>query len=158
MKVKFAQSCLILCNPGQNTGVVSLSLLQGIFPIQGLKPGLPHLPNPGIEPGSPALRADSLPAEPRGEPEISGVRSLSLLQRIFPAQDVSLDCRRYGSTGEPGALQPKESQSIRHDPATEQLAAQWLGLWASNAGGECSIPGWGTKTSYTMQCSQKREK
>ena len=28
--------------PGQNTGMGSLSLLQGIFPIQGLNPGLPH--------------------------------------------------------------------------------------------------------------------
>ena len=27
-------------SPGQNTGVDSLSLLQGIFPTQGLKPGL----------------------------------------------------------------------------------------------------------------------
>ena len=26
------------------------------------------LPNPGIEPRSPALQADSLPAEPRGKP------------------------------------------------------------------------------------------
>ena len=31
------------CNsPGQNTGVDSLSLLQGIFSTQGLNPGLPH--------------------------------------------------------------------------------------------------------------------
>ena len=29
-------------SPGQNTGVGSLSLLQGIFPNQGSKPGLPH--------------------------------------------------------------------------------------------------------------------
>ena len=29
-------------SPGQNTGVGSLSLLQGIFPILGLNPGLPH--------------------------------------------------------------------------------------------------------------------
>ena len=29
-------------SPGQNTGVGSLSLLQGIFPTQGLKPGLLH--------------------------------------------------------------------------------------------------------------------
>ena len=29
-------------SPGQNTGVGSLSLLQGIFPTQELKPGLPH--------------------------------------------------------------------------------------------------------------------
>ena len=26
------------------------------------------LPNPGIEPGSPTLQADSLPSEPRGKP------------------------------------------------------------------------------------------
>ena len=29
-------------SPGQNTGVGSLSLLQGVFPTQGLNPGLPH--------------------------------------------------------------------------------------------------------------------
>ena len=29
-------------SPGQNTRVVSLSLLQGIFPTQGSNPGLPH--------------------------------------------------------------------------------------------------------------------
>ena len=29
-------------SPGQNTGVGSLSLFQGIFPIQGSNPGLPH--------------------------------------------------------------------------------------------------------------------
>ena len=29
-------------SPGQNTGVGSLSLLQGIFPTQGSGPGLPH--------------------------------------------------------------------------------------------------------------------
>ena len=29
-------------SPGQNTGVGSHSLLQGIFPTQGLNPGLPH--------------------------------------------------------------------------------------------------------------------
>ena len=40
---------------GQDTGVGSLSL-----------PG--DLPNPGIEPRSPSLQADSLPAEPQGKP------------------------------------------------------------------------------------------
>ena len=29
-------------SPGQNAGVGSLSLLQGIFPTQGSNPGLPH--------------------------------------------------------------------------------------------------------------------
>ena len=30
------------------------------------------LPNPGIEPRSPALQADSLPAEPPGKPKVCG--------------------------------------------------------------------------------------
>ena len=50
-KVKVSQSCSTLWlhglywlwnSPGQNTEVGSLSLLQGIFPTQGSKPGLPH--------------------------------------------------------------------------------------------------------------------
>ena len=51
MKVKVTQLCPTLCDPmdyspwnfpGQNTGVGSLSLLQGIFPTQGLNPSLPN--------------------------------------------------------------------------------------------------------------------
>ena len=50
-ELKVAQLCPTLCNtmeyspwnsPGQNTGMGSLSLLQGIFPIQGSNPGLSH--------------------------------------------------------------------------------------------------------------------
>ena len=82
-------------SPGQNTGVGSLSLLQGIFPIQGSNPGLLHcrrilyqlshkqsprilecvpipspadLPYPGIKMGSPALKVISLPTELWGKP------------------------------------------------------------------------------------------
>ena len=43
-------------SPGKNTAVGYHALLQG------------NLPNPGIEPGSPALQADSLLSEPRGKP------------------------------------------------------------------------------------------
>ena len=46
-----------------------------------LPPG--DLPNPGIKPRSPALQADSLPAEPPGKPKNTGVGSLSLLQGIL---------------------------------------------------------------------------
>ena len=45
-----------------------------------------ELPNLGIEPRSPALQADSLPAEPQGKPKNTGVGNLSLLQQIFPTQ------------------------------------------------------------------------
>ena len=41
VKVEVTQSCSTL-RSGQNTGVGSLSLLQGIFPIPGSNPGLPH--------------------------------------------------------------------------------------------------------------------
>ena len=44
------------------------------------------LPNSGIEPRSPALQADSLPAEPQGKPKNINVGGLSLLQWIFPTQ------------------------------------------------------------------------
>ena len=51
------------CSPwnslGQTTGVGSLSLLQGIFPTQGLNPGFPH------------LQVDSLPLSHKGSPRIS---------------------------------------------------------------------------------------
>ena len=55
------------------------------------------LPNPRIEPRSPALQADSLPAEPQGKPKNTGVGSLSLLQQIFPTQGLNqglLHCRQ----------------------------------------------------------------
>ena len=63
-------------SPGQNTGMGSLSLLQGIFATQGSNPGLTH-----------SLQVDSLPAEPQGKPKNTGVGSLSLLQGIFLTQD-----------------------------------------------------------------------
>ena len=64
--------------PGKpvNTGVGSLSLLQGSFPTQGIKPG------------SPTLQVDSLQSEPPGKPENTGVGSLSLLQGNLLTQGI----------------------------------------------------------------------
>ena len=74
--------CGILYSPwnflGQNTGVGSLSVLQGIFPAQG-----------SIESRSLTLQGDSLPAEPPGKPKNTGVGSLSLLQQIFLTQELN---------------------------------------------------------------------
>ena len=53
-------------------------------------------PNPRIEPRSPALKENSLSAEPPGKPKNTGVDCLSLLQRIFPTQGSNpglLHCR-----------------------------------------------------------------
>ena len=55
------------------------------------------LSNTGIEPGSPALQADSLLSEPLGKPKNTGVGSLSLLQMIFLTQESNwgfLHCRQ----------------------------------------------------------------
>ena len=60
-------------------------------------PPLGDIPNPGIKPRSPALQADSLPAEPKGKPKNTGVGNLSLLEWIFPIQESNqglLHCRR----------------------------------------------------------------
>ena len=105
-KVKVTHSCPTLWDPnglnspwnspGQTTGMGSRSLLQGIFPTQGLNPGLPHCRQilyqlshkgnsrilewvayhsssrsfwPTNPTGSPALQADSLPAELSRKPQ-----------------------------------------------------------------------------------------
>ena len=65
--------------------------------MDSLSPSPGDLPNPGIEPRSPTLQADSLPAEPQGKPKNTGVGSLSLLQQIFPTQESNwglLHCRQ----------------------------------------------------------------
>ena len=76
--VKVAQSCLTLCDPMDYTvlGILQARILEWVaFPSPG------NLSNPGIEPRSPALQVDSLPAEPQGKPKNTGVGSLSLLQQ-----------------------------------------------------------------------------
>ena len=50
-------------------------------------PSPEDLPSPGIEPRSPALQVNSLPAEPQEKPKNTEVGSLSLLQQIFPSQE-----------------------------------------------------------------------
>ena len=58
------QSARLLCpwdSPGKNTGVGCHALLQGIFPIQGSNPDLPH------------CRQISLPVELPGKPKNTGV-------------------------------------------------------------------------------------
>ena len=97
------QPARLLCpwnSPGKNTGVGCHALLQGIFPTQGLNPGLQYFrwnlnrlshqgstrileweacpfsrgsSGLGIKPGSPALQADSLPAELPGKPSVKGI-------------------------------------------------------------------------------------
>ena len=59
--MQVAQSCPTVCDPMDYIvhGILQASILEQ---VAVLSPG--DLSNPGIEPWSPALQADSLPAEP----------------------------------------------------------------------------------------------
>ena len=79
MKVKVTQWCLTLCNPMDCTvrGIPQAGILEWVaFPFS----------RESSQPKSPALQADSLPAEPQGKPKNTRVGSLSLLQGIFATQ------------------------------------------------------------------------
>ena len=89
----------------------------GLYPARLLCPwgfsrpeywsGLPcppprDLPNPGIKPRSPTLKADSLPSDPLGKPINTEVGSLSLLQGIILTQKSNwglLHCRQVSYQG-----------------------------------------------------------
>ena len=86
-EVKVTQSFLTLCNSTDYRihGILQARILEWVaFPFSG------DLPNPGIEPRSPALQADSLPAEPQGKPKNTGVGSLSLSPVDLPDQAIEL--------------------------------------------------------------------
>ena len=52
----------------------------------------------------------------------------------------------------------KEGRWSRVYYSGASLVAQWLRLPAFNSGDVGSIPGWGTKISYTVWCRQKKKK
>ena len=92
--LKVAQSCLTLCNPMNCTlhEILQARILEWVA-----VPSSRGSSQPGIEPRSPTLQADSLAAEPQGKPRNTGVGSLSLLQWIFPTQELNcglLHCRQ----------------------------------------------------------------
>ena len=97
------KSCPTLCDPmdcsmlGSSVHRICQAIILEWVAISSANPRI--LPNPRIELGSPspALLADSLPAEPPGKPKNTRVSSLSLLQQILPTQEWNqgvLHCRR----------------------------------------------------------------
>ena len=73
MCVLVTQSCLTLCNPTDYS--LPGSSIPEILQVRMLEWAAilfsRDLPNPGIEPGSPALQADSLPSGPPGKPLVT---------------------------------------------------------------------------------------
>ena len=75
MRAKSLQSCLTMCDPMDcsppGSSVYGFSNQQY---WSGLSfPSPEDLPDPGIEPGSLELQADSLPSEPPGKPHIASI-------------------------------------------------------------------------------------
>ena len=107
--MKVAQLCLTLQPhelyspwnfPGQNTGVGSSSLLQGIFPTQGWNPGLPHLGQ--------ILYQLSHQGSPLSHPYMTTRKSKSL-SKLW----------ELVMTGKPGVQESMGLQRVGHDWATE---------------------------------------
>ena len=93
-EVKVTQSCPTLYDPMDYTvhGILQARILEWVaFPFSR------DLPNPGIEPRSPTLQGDSLPAEPQGSPSGPGRRPLSCNRtRIqLPFHTATLDLLSY---------------------------------------------------------------
>ena len=87
--LKVTQSCPTLCDPMCYT-------IHGILQARILEWVAVPFSRGSSQPRSPALQADSLLPEPPGKPENTEVGSLSLLQQIFPTQELSqglLYCR-----------------------------------------------------------------
>ena len=84
MKVKVAHSCSALCDPMDYTvhGILQARILEWVaFPFSR------GSPNPGIEPKSPTLQANSLLSEPQGKQKNTGVGCHFLLQGISQPRD-----------------------------------------------------------------------
>ena len=99
-------------SPGKNTGVGSLSLLQGIFLTQGSNSGLWHC-------------RDSVPAVPQGKSKNTGVSSLSLPGRSSrPRNRTLVSCIAGNSL-------PTELQGKPHKPSHTRvliLSFHWSGF------------------------------
>ena len=92
-----SESCSIVSDSATPWSVESMEFSRPEYCSGQPFPFLGDLPNPGIEPRSPTLQADSLPAEPPGKPKNTGVGSLSVLQWISPTQESNrglLHCRQ----------------------------------------------------------------
>ena len=86
-------------------------------------------PNPGIEPRPLILQTVSLPAEPSGKPKNTRVVSLSLLQWIFPNQELNqglLHCKQILYSPElPGKPLFKEI-----NPFLLRPSSPWVSEWS----------------------------
>ena len=82
---------------------------------------LGNLPNPGIEPGSPALQTDALPSEPPGKPISRSLLKLRSFESVVPSNHLIL-CR-------PLLLLPSVFASIRVFSNESAPPIRWPKYW-----------------------------
>ena len=140
--MKVAQSCLTLLpyglyspwnSPGQGTGAGSLSLLQGIFPTQGLNPGLPHCRRILYQlsaQGSPIGRSQGCGQIPQGRgcrPHARGAAGLVTTSwwswGCFPSSGRSGTVERVGPTRAAGLLASAGRREVGCSPGPPIHAA-----------------------------------
>ena len=137
VKVKVTQLCLTLCDPMNY-------IVQGILQARILKwvafPCSRGSSQPRDRTQVSCVAADSLPAEPQGKPNDTGVGSLSLLQQIFLTQESNwglLHCRwilyqiwansgRQWRIEKTGVPQAKGLKRVEHDLATNEEMVGYL--------------------------------
>ena len=124
--VKVTQLCLIACK-SMDLEFSRLEHWSG-QPF----PSPVDLPNPGIESRSPTMQVDSLPAEPQGKPKNTGVGSISLLQGIFPTQELNwglLHCRlivyQLNYQGSPPPKQLSNNDGIASGRHVHRVYSGW---------------------------------
>ena len=91
-----------------------------------------------IEPRSPTLQADSLPAEPPGKPKNTGVGGLSLVQGVFPTQESKqglLHCRRIlYQLSYQGSPAPGDGTTCLAVPEMLMVCSAWEASCAGKSG------------------------
>ena len=114
-------------SPGQNTGVGCHPLLQG------------DLPNPRIEPRSPALQEDSLPTEPQGKPKNTVMGCQTLLKRSSWPRDqthlsyVSCTLGRFFTMEPPAVPSSRGSFQPRDQSQVSRIAGWFFTVWATGS-------------------------
>ena len=136
--------------------------VQGILQARILEWVPCHSSRGSSQPRSPALRADSLPAEPPGKPKNTGVGSLSLLQQIFQTQESNqglLHCRQilyhlsYQRALEIWLQEKQSSQSNHSWLPYKHLPVIYLGISWEVPSGPAFHPPFFLKVTLEEGCS-----
>ena len=127
VEVKVAQLCPTLCDPMDYT-IHEFSRPDYWSGQPFPSPG--DLPSPGIEPRSPALQVDSLPAEPQGKSS---------------GKEPNCQCRRGKSHG----FDPKVQKiPVEEGMATYSSILVWKIPWTEDPGGLQSMGSWRVTTVH----------